>query len=73
MRYKKVSPRIDIKVIDSETDVDLITISNRNWMNMGEIFVDGCVDQMMKTEFETEGMPKKIIVVAVSEYILVND
>lgn len=71
MKYKKIKPRIDIKFIDSITDEELVTINNRNWMNVGEIFVDGCVDQIMKTEIKN--LPDTILVIAVSEYKLVND
>lgn len=69
-KYKKEKARIDVKFIDSETEQELVTINNRNWMNVGEIFADGCVDQIMKTE--VKNLPKSILVVAVSEYIL-ND
>jgi len=70
-KYKKDKSRIDIKFIDSETDEELVTINNRNWMNVGEIFVDGCVDQIMKTE--VKNLPKSVLVIAVSEYTLVNE
>lgn len=70
-KYKKDKSRIDIKFIDSETDEELVTINNRNWMNVGEIFVDGCVDQIMKTE--VKNLPKTVLVIAVSEYTLVNE
>lgn len=70
-KYKKDKGRINIKFIDSDSEEELITINNRNWSNVGEIFVDGCVDQIMKTEYET--LPKKIMVIAVSEYTLTDD
>lgn len=71
MKYKQIKPRIDVKFIDSITDEELVTISNRNWMNVGEIFVGGYVDKIMKTEINN--LPDTILVIAVSEYKLVND
>ena len=38
MKYIKESPRITVKIYDSETEELLITITDRNWMNIGEIF-----------------------------------
>lgn len=70
-KYRKEKGRINVKFIDSDTEEELITITNRNWSNVGELFVDGCVDQIMKAE--VKNLPKNVLVVAVSEYELTDD
>ncbi len=70
-KYVKDKTRIDVKFIDSVTDDVLIEINNRNWMNVGELFVDTCTDSIMKNEKIT--LPEKLMVIAVAEYTLVND
>ena len=72
MKYRKIKPRIDSKFINSDTDELLNEFSNRNWMNIGDIFVEGYVTQVIKSE-NSDNMPKKIMVIAVAEYELVDD
>ena len=70
-KYVKDKPRIDVQFIDSVSDEVLIEIKNRNWMNVGELFVDNCADSIMKSE--KIPLPKKLMVIAVAEYTLVDD
>ena len=74
MTYIKDSPRIAVKVYDSETEELLITINDRSWMNIGEIFPQHSVTSLIKEEFKNKKkpMPKKILVMVAEEYTLVD-
>lgn len=71
VKYIKDKSKIDVKFYDSVTDDVLIEIGNRNWTNVGELFVDKIVDSVMHTDSKT--LPKKIMVMAIAEYTLVDD
>ena len=72
MNYIKESPRITVKIYDSNTEELLITISNRNWMDVGQVFPDHNVTALIKEEFKNKKkpIPKKVIVMVAEEYEL---
>ncbi len=72
MKYTKDSPRIVVKIYNSETEELLITISDRNWTNVGEIFPTHHVSALMTEEFRNKKkpIPKKVLVMIGEEYSL---
>lgn len=72
-KYVKENPRINIQFIDSNTEDVLFEINDRNWLNVGEIFPASTVNVIVQRELKNrKNLPKNIMVIAVSEYIL-ND
>jgi hypothetical protein len=69
-KYKKSTPRISVKFIDSKTNNVLFEIHDRNWMNVGELFTDQYVDELIKQTIKKENLPENIIVLVVSDYAL---
>lgn len=72
MKYTKESPRITVKVYNSDTEELLITMSDRNWMNIGEVFPVHNVSALMTEEFRNKKktVPKKVLVMIAEEYTL---
>ena len=68
MRYRKDTPRITVKFIDSDTDQILFEIKDRSWMNIGELFTDQIVTTLMEQENKSKKLPKNILVLAVGEF-----
>lgn len=72
MKYKKTTPRLTVKFIDSDNDKVLFEIKDRTWMNVGEVLTDGAVDSIMKTEWKNKELPENLMVLVVSDYELQN-
>ncbi len=72
MKYVKESPRITVKVYNSDTEELLITITDRNWSNVGEIFPQYHVTSLVTDEFKRrkKPLPPKVLVMIAEEYIL---
>jgi len=72
MRYIKESPRISVKIYNSETEELLIAITDRSWMNIGEIFPQANINALLEQEFKNKKhlMPKKVLVMVAEEYVL---
>lgn len=69
-KYKKETPRIIVKFIDSDTENILFEIKDRNWMNLSELFPASTVSNLVINEMKNHKLPKNVMVIAVSEYIL---
>jgi hypothetical protein len=69
-KYKKTTPRIFVKFIDGETNNVLFEIHDRNWMNVGELFTDQYVDELIKQTIKKESLPENIKVLVFSDYNL---
>ena len=70
MRYKKATPRLEVKFVDSDTDKILFEVKDRTWMNVGDILNDGAIDSIMKNEWKNKPMPKNLMVLVVGEFQL---
>ena len=73
MRYIKETPRITIKFIDSATDETICEIKDRNWLNVGEVYPDSTVTDIVTREIKKRKLPKSIMVLAIAEYNLTDD
>ena len=71
MKYKKNTPRLTVKFVDSDTNEVLFEIKDRNWMNVGEIMNDGAVSSIMNAEFKGNP-PENLMVLAIGEYDLME-
>ena len=69
MKYKKATPRLTVKLVDSDTNDILFEVKDRTWMNVGEILNDGAIDSIMKTEWKKE-LPENLMVLVVGEFQL---
>lgn len=74
MKYIKESPRITVKIYDSETEELLITITDRNWMNIGEIFPNHNITTLVLDECKRKKikLPEKVLVMVGEEYSLIS-
>jgi len=72
MKYTKDTPRIAVKIYNSDTEELLITISDRNWTNVGEIFPVHHISALMTDELRKKKKvaPKKVLVMIAEEYTL---
>jgi len=68
MSYKKDSPRLNVKFINSKTEELMFEVNDRSWMNVGEILADHHVDSLMKNHFKDKKMPQSIMVLVVAEF-----
>jgi 5-methylcytosine-specific restriction endonuclease McrA len=71
--FKKTTPRIDVKFIDSDTEEILFEINNRNWMNLGELFTNNTANSIIDNELGGNHTHKNIMIMAIGEYTKVND
>lgn len=69
MKYKKATPRLTVKFVDSDINEILFEVKDRTWMNVGEILNDGAIDSIMKTEWKKE-LPENLMVLVVGEFQL---
>jgi len=69
MAYVKDTPRINVKFINADTEVQLFEIKDRSWMNIGEIFTDGIASTLIETHCKDKGIkqPENIMILAVVE------
>ena len=66
-RYLKDTPRLSVKFYDGDTREELFEIKDRNWMNVGEMFADHYVSEMIN-QMDIE--PQNVIVLVSGEYTL---
>jgi len=67
-KYTKNTPRLTVKFINSDTEEELISINDRTWMNVGEIFSDHIVSTIIDQEFKGKEITNNIMVLVVGEY-----
>lgn len=70
MKYKKATPRLTVKFVDSDTNDILFEVKDRTWMNIGEILNDGAIDSIMKTEWKNKELPENLMILVVGEFQL---
>jgi len=73
MKYTKETSRIPIKIIDTDTEETLLEIGDRHWMNVGEIFPQKVVTDLILNEMKNRTFPKNVMVIAIGEYKLEID
>ena len=69
-KYKKLTPRLSVKFIDSKTNELLFEIDDKTWMSIGEMFADGYVDELIKQTIKKENLPEDILVLAIGNFSL---
>lgn len=68
MKYIKENPRVKVSFYNSETEEILIEITDRTWMNVGEMFSEYYITNLLKNELGVDLSPKNILVIASCEY-----
>ena len=71
-RYIKETPRINVKFIDANTEETILEVPDRSWMSVGEILTSTYGDTLIQTKLKAKKLPKKVLVLVVSELILVD-
>jgi len=73
MRYKKETSRIPVQFIDDATDNMFAEIKDRSHLNVGDIFTDSNLTSIMQHEFTNKTPPKRIMVLAIAYFNLVEE
>lgn len=70
VKFIKEIPRLNVKFIQASTGKTLFEIKDRDWMNVGELFTDHYVTELMRQTYDDENLIKigKIIVVVAGDY-----
>jgi len=68
--YKKDTPRLTVKFIDSDTEKTILELKDRTWLTIGELLTEYAVDSIIKSELKDRKLPENIMVLVVSEYTL---
>lgn len=69
-KYIKDTPRLTVKFINADTEVTILELKDRTWMNIGELLNDHSVDAVVKSEIKDNELPENIMVLVVAEYTL---
>jgi len=69
-KYKKITPRLTVQYVNSDTEEVLFEINDRTWMNVGELLTNEYVDRVVKAELNhlNVDLPKNLMVLVVGEY-----
>lgn len=70
MRYIKETPRLNVQFLDSNTEEVVFEVSDRTWMNVGELLSDTYVTEIFNQNNIKK--PEKLLVLVVGEYNKVN-
>ena len=70
-RYIKETPRLTVKFFDGNTNKQLFEIKDRNWMNVGEMYADHYVSELIKQTIAEQNLPENVVVLTTGEYRLV--
>lgn len=69
MKYVKDTPRITVKFVDADTEETILEYKDRTWMNVGDLFSDFHVNQLMETDLPKNKIrPENLLILAVAEY-----
>jgi len=71
-RYIKETPRITVKFIDADTEQTILEVPDRNHTNIGDIMTAYYGDRIVQDKLKGKKLPRKILVLTVSELILVD-
>ncbi len=69
MKYRKQTPRLVVKFVDSDTNAVLFEVKDRSWMNVGDILTDGAISSIMTTEYKGDP-PENLMILVVAEFEL---
>jgi hypothetical protein len=69
-RYKKNTPRLSVKFFDGDTNEQLFEIKNRNWMDVGELFADHYVSELIIQTIREQDLPDSVVVLVSGVYDL---
>ena len=72
MKYVKDTPRVKVSIYNSDTEELLIEITDKTWMNVGEMFSDYYITNILKNELGIDLSPQKILVIASNEYVKIK-
>lgn len=74
MKYIKDNPRITVTIYNADTEEVLLKIQNKNWMNVGEVFTQHHVTELISHEFNaSKKLPPKNILVMIAEEFTLED
>jgi uncharacterized protein YggL (DUF469 family) len=67
-RYAKSSPRLTVKFLDGETNELLFEVNDRNHMNVGDIFTDTHVSELINRTIKAENLPESVNVMVIANF-----
>ena len=70
-KYKKKTPRFNMKFINSDNNEILFEVNDRTWMNVGEILSDGAITSIINNEWKGK-KPENLMILLVGEYELLD-
>ena len=62
--------RLTVKFLNGETGDQLFEIKDRNAANVGEIFADFYVDQLIKQVIKEKDLPSSVVLLVTGDYKL---
>jgi hypothetical protein len=68
-KYINKTSRLSVKFFNADTNEQLFEISNRNWMDVGEMFAAHNVSELINQTIEEQNLPDTVIVLTSGEYI----
>lgn len=68
-KYINKTSRLSVKFFDGDTNELLFEISNRNWMDIGEMFAAHNVSELIDQTIAEQNLPDNVIVLTSGEYI----
>lgn len=72
-KYIKETSRIPLKFINADTEDIIFEIKDRNHLNIGEMFTSFAVSSVMEHEYKGKKLPKRLLLIAVTEYTLEDE
>lgn len=72
-KYIKETPRITVKYINAATEETILEVTDRSWMNVGELFTINIMNSLVMQELKNKSLAKNVIVIAMGEFKLIAD
>jgi len=70
-KYLKATPRLDVQFLNGDNPKEILfEVKNRTAMDVGEMFVNTYVDQMIKQTIPEKELPSSVIVLVTAEFTL---
>lgn len=70
-KYAKQTSRLTVKFINPKTNELLFTVEDRSWMDVGELFTDHYVDEILKQQLKGKKLPEQVVILVAGNYFLV--
>ena len=69
-KYVNETSRITVKYINADTEEQLFEVSDRNWMNVGELMTSHYSNDLLQRELKNKKLPQKVLILTICELTL---